>query len=196
MKKRHLLAGAIGTVALTFASTAYAEYYIGQVITMGSNFCPRGTLNAEGQTLPIAQNQALYSLYGTTYGGDARTTFALPDLRGRYVTSAGQGPGLSNRQIGQEGGRETVSLSKTQMPSHTHQMMSTDAAPNTNDSAGSMFAEYPTGSNVYTNTGSPNVSMSENNIASTGSSQPVTVLDPFLTMKQCIVIDGLYPSRP
>ncbi len=99
---------------------AQTDPFIGQVITVGFNFCPRGWAPANGQLLPIAQNTALFSLYGTMYGGDGRTTFALPDLRGRAVVNAGQGPGMMNYRVGQRGGLETVTLTTQQIPAHNH----------------------------------------------------------------------------
>ncbi len=101
-------------------SNAQTEPYIGQVATFGFNFCPRGWAPANGQLLSIAQNTALFSLYGTFYGGDGRTTFALPDLRGRAVVSMGQSPGLSNYPIGSKFGAETVTLNSQEMPVHNH----------------------------------------------------------------------------
>ncbi len=101
-------------------ANAQSEPFIGQVGVFGFNFCPRGWAPANGQLLSIAQNTALFSLYGTNYGGDGRTTFALPDLRGRAVVSNGQAPGLSNYPIGSKAGVETVTLNTQQMPTHNH----------------------------------------------------------------------------
>lgn len=101
-------------------SNAQTEPYIGQVATFGFNFCPRGWAPANGQLLSIAQNTALFSLYGTTYGGDGRTTFALPDLRGRATVHAGQSPGLSDYRIGSKFGAEVVTLNSQEMPVHNH----------------------------------------------------------------------------
>jgi len=108
MLKTTIAAAALTTLTMTAAPAAHAgqDEYIGEIITVGFNFCPRGTLEANGQLLSISQNTALFSLLGTIYGGDGRTTFALPDLRGRTMIGAGQGAGLSLRQIGQTGGME------------------------------------------------------------------------------------------
>ncbi len=97
-----------------------SEPFLGQVILFAGNFAPRNWALCQGQLLPINSNQSLFSILGTQYGGDGRTTFALPDLRGRAPLSHGQGPGLSNRQIGERGGQEQVSLSEAQLPSHQH----------------------------------------------------------------------------
>ncbi len=96
------------------------EPYIGQIQAFGFNFAPVGWAQCNGQLLPIAQYQALFSLLGTTYGGDGQTTFALPDLRGRSIVHYGSGPGLSPVQLGQNGGHETVTLTINQLPSHNH----------------------------------------------------------------------------
>lgn len=109
MSMKHLfLSTALMVGALSTASPAVAgsDEYIGEIILVGYNFCPRLTVAAEGQLLPIAQNTALFSLYGTNYGGDGRTTFAMPDLRGRTVVGVGNGPGLSEKRVGQRGGTE------------------------------------------------------------------------------------------
>ncbi|RIJ24430.1 phage tail protein [Henriciella barbarensis] len=111
MLKTTIAAAALTTLAMTAAPTAHAgpDEYLGEIITVGFNFCPRGTMEADGSLLPIYENTALFSLIGTYYGGDGRTTFALPDLRGRTMIGAGQGAGLSLRQIGQTGGMENHS---------------------------------------------------------------------------------------
>lgn len=111
MTTRTLLAAAMigGTLAATApAASAGPDDYIGEIMLVGFNFCPRSTMPADGRLLPISQYTALFSLYGTMYGGDGRTTFALPDLRGRTVVGFGAGPGLSDRRIGETGGSETV----------------------------------------------------------------------------------------
>ena len=99
---------------------AQSEPFIGQVMVVGFNFCPRGWAPANGQLLPISQNTALFSLYGTNYGGDGRTTFGLPDLRGRVVIGMGQSPGMSSYHLGQRVGAETVTLNTMEIPSHNH----------------------------------------------------------------------------
>ena len=119
-----LLTGIILGGAMLMAPNAEAQEprYLSDVYMMGSNFCPRGSLAAEGQILPINQNQSLYSLLGTQYGGDGRTSFALPDLRGRVPINIGTGPGLTPRSINSKPGSETNLLSQTNLPQHTHRM--------------------------------------------------------------------------
>lgn len=120
MIKRILTLAALATTFLATsaqlpsAEANAQEEYLGQVMLVGFNFCPRGTVAAEGQLLPIASNSALFSLYGTIYGGDGRTTFALPDLRGRSPISMGQGPGLGNYPEGRKGGSETFTVTSSQ----------------------------------------------------------------------------------
>ena len=111
-----------GIIALqgVYPSRSQIEPFIAQISLFGGNFAPRGWALCDGQLLPISQNTALFSLLGTTYGGDGRTTFGLPDMRGRALLHAGSGPGLSTRRIGQEGGNERVTLSIGEMPSHNH----------------------------------------------------------------------------
>src|SRR5690606_34266597 len=108
------------------------EQLLGQIIMVGFNFAPRGWAFCDGRLLPIAQNTALFSLLGTTYGGNGQTTFALPDLRGRCAVGMGQGPGLSQRVQGEMSGTENVTLIQTQMPAHTHTLMASTADGTTN----------------------------------------------------------------
>ena len=112
----------LAAVALAATTTAVSaqERWIGEITLVGFNFCPRGTVPAQGQLLPIAQNQALFALYGTLYGGDGRTNFALPDLRGRVPVGSGQGQGLSNIQQGARGGAETHTQTVQELANHTH----------------------------------------------------------------------------
>jgi microcystin-dependent protein len=131
---------------------AGAEPWIGEIAMVGYSFCPRGWIDANGQLLQIAQYQALFSLYGTMYGGDGRTTFGLPDLRGRMAMNVGNGPGLSPRQMGQKGGQETVTIMTSQMPAHTHtgSLVPTTAAPSEPNPEGNSFATFPRrAANIY-----------------------------------------------
>lgn len=152
-----------------------AEPYLGSICAFGGNFTIRSFASANGSLLPISSNTALFSLYGTTYGGDGRTTFALPDLRGRAPIHFGQGPGLSNYQLGERGGAETHTLTVNQMPSHNHgattsvTSTTTDAGSsatlralaagaNTNDPTTAVLANSPNREEIY-NTGLPTVDM-------------------------------------
>lgn len=108
-----LSATILALMSMSSPAQAQAERYIAEIFTTGANFCPRGTAELNGQLLPISSNSALFSLLGTTYGGDGRTTFGLPDMRGRSAVHEGNGPGLSNVRLGQKGGTETISLKST-----------------------------------------------------------------------------------
>jgi microcystin-dependent protein len=183
---------------LTACPAAFAQdRYIGELMLVGYNFCPRNTAEADGQLLSIAQNTALFSLYGTFYGGDGRTTFALPDLRGRVPLHVGSGPGLSPVQQGERGGQEQVSIAINNMPAHTHsaQVKGTAANGNTDSPTGAVPARLPR-SNIYNNGGGSDAAMAtEVTIGTSGNGQPIQVRDPFLGMRYCVVLFGIFPSR-
>jgi len=171
-----------------------AEPFIGQIIMAGFNFAPRGYATCSGQLMSIAQNTALFSLLGTTFGGDGQTTFALPDLRGRAPMHMGQGPGLTPRVIGEEGGSESVTLLSTQMPAHTHglqafQGQGDQALPQGNILAGSNQSE-----SIFTNV-PPNTVMSPQSIGLAGGSQPHDNMQPYLVTNFSIALEGIFPSR-
>jgi microcystin-dependent protein len=174
-----------------------SEPFLGQIMIVGFNFAPRGWAFCDGQLLPINQNQSLYSLLGTTYGGDGRTNFALPDLRSR--TPAHKGDMIS---LGEKGGMETVTLNVNEMASHTHEMRGTTANGDRGrpDPAGTR--SYAT---VVPDLGDPNdltyagasnlVSMAAGMIPNAGGSQAHTNMQPFLTLGYVIALRGLFPSR-
>lgn len=195
--KAAVSAGAIfAGIALTVPATpakAGPEPFLGEIMMVGYTFCPRSWAEANGQLLPISNNSALYSLYGTTFGGDGRTTFALPDLRGRVPMHLGQGPGLSNRTLGQQGGSETNTLTTNQLPSHSHSLNGATAAANAVDPSGNVLAN--TGrSDTYTSS-APNAQMNSGSIGATGGGQAVNNMQPFLTIRYCVALNGVYPSR-
>ncbi len=176
------------------------EPTLGQIIMFGGNFAPRGWALCDGQLLPINQNQALFSILGTTYGGDGRTTFGLPDLRGRMVIHAGTGPGLTPRSIGERGGSETNTLTSINMPAHNHTASGSIAVGTaSNQAAGSgQFLPVTTGSNFYSNTqGNSNLNPASLNInvGNTGSGQPYNNMQPFTVVTYIIALQGLFPSR-
>ena len=178
MKK--LAVTAIGFLALLGCITpAYAtDPFIGEVRYLGFNFCPRGWAPAQGQLLPISQNQALFSLYGTMYGGDGRTTFGLPDLRGRFILSHGTGPGLSPKRIGQKGGTETVTLTQAQIPAHSHAIKTIG---NGNKQAVKANNKGPSQKPVKTK--------------KAGGGQPHNNMPPYQVLNACVALVGIYPSR-
>jgi microcystin-dependent protein len=186
-----------------------SEPFIGQIQTYGFNFAPRGWALCDGQLLPISQNTALFSLLGTIYGGDGRTTFALPDLRGRAPIHMGNGPGLSTRKIGSKGGSEFVTLTEAQMPAHDHtgtanlsgKIRCNSGAGNVDSPVGNALAEIDR-VNQYSNAG-PNADMHDDTVsasgnlttATAGGSQPHNNMQPYLTINYCIALVGLFPSR-
>jgi microcystin-dependent protein len=170
-----------------------SEPFLGEIRMFGFNFAPAGWAQADGQLLSIAQNTALFSLLGTQFGGDGTSTFALPDLRGRVANSQGPGPGLTNRVVGQNGGAETVILTTAQMPNHTHPLEANSAPATTRNPAGAVLAHAA--SNTYS-TAANEIGMNPAAIGPTGSSQPVGVLPPFLTLNFCIALQGIFPSQP
>ena len=165
-----------------------ASPFIAQIQMFSFGFAPRFWAQCNGQLLPINQNQALFSLLGTTYGGNGTTTFALPNLQGRTPLHFGQGSGLSNRALGQVGGVETVTLQTTQIPSHTHTVSANSAAPTLGTPAGNLWAQ-----GNYSASG--NSAMAAGDVGNTGGIQPHPNLSPYLTVNFCIALSGIFPSR-
>jgi microcystin-dependent protein len=157
------------------------------------NFAPRGWAFCDGQLLAVSQNDALFSLLGTIYGGDGRTTFGLPDLRGRIPIHAGHGPGLSERRLGAKGGEEAVTLTVNQLPSHSHALTGTSAGATSIDPVGNAPAQ---GLADYLNPRSPvNLNMNPQAVGNTGGSRSHTNLMPYLCVHFIIALFGIYPSR-
>lgn len=168
-----------------------SEPFLGMIAIYGFNFAPRGWAMCNGQILPIAQNTALFSLLGTTYGGNGQTTFALPDLRSRWPLHFGQGPGLSSYDLGQSAGTETVTLTGQQIPPHQHTVAASDGDATSNKPEGGVLAQ----GNQYTNV-APNVQMAPTMIPpSGGGGQPHTNIQPYLAINFCIALEGIFPSR-
>jgi microcystin-dependent protein len=170
------------------------EPFLGEVMLVGFTFAPQGWAFCEGQVLSIAQNTALFSLLGTTYGGDGVSTFALPDLRGRVPVGQGQGLGLTNRVLGETGGLESVALTVAQMPAHTHAAMATNHAAHLHYPGGAVLAAKELQA-MYSST-NPDVAMSSSAIGSTGAGEPHENMQPFLVMNYIIALEGVFPSRP
>lgn len=167
------------------------EPFLGQLMLVPYNFAPQGWAFCNGQILSIAQNTALFSLLGTTYGGNGQTTFALPDLRGRVAVSAGQGPGLQNYSLGEIAGSEAVTLISSQMPAHTHAVgASTGSAQATPDNA---FPGSDTSTQIYDLAAS--TTMNPQMIQPAGGSQPHENRQPYLALNYIIALQGVYPSR-
>jgi len=177
------------------------DAFIGEIRMMGFPFAPKGWALCQGQLLSVQQNQALYSLLGTTYGGNGVQTFGLPDLRGRVGIGQGQGPGLSPYAMGQQAGQASVALLTTNLPAHSHAYTGTvKAADDRAASPDPANGQYPaTGPATQYSTGTPNGSLGGAAISGTtgnqGSSQPHENRQPGLTMNYCICTSGYFPSR-
>jgi microcystin-dependent protein len=170
------------------------EEMIGVIKMFGGNFAPRGWALCDGQLLPIAQNTALFSILGTTYGGDGRTTFALPDLRGRVSMHPGSGPGLRPHRLGEKGGSETNSLTVDQMPSHGHSIpmpapiaRGNTADDTTSDAHDDGFVKASLGSYHH-----QNFTLDADHV---GGNQPVNNIQPYQCVNYIICLQGIFPSR-
>ncbi|MCE8006329.1 tail fiber protein [Aestuariivita sp.] len=177
-----------------------SEPFIAEIRIFAGNFAPRGWAFCDGQLLPISNNTALFSLIGTTYGGDGRTTTALPNMQGRAPMHPGRGPGLTNRRLGQRVGSETVTLNEAQIPSHSHSARATtngggSGIEPSNTTSLARTAGFPPDLLYQTNTSANLVDMASEAIGTTGGGQPHTNLQPFLVMNFIIALVGLYPSR-
>ncbi|WP_186758166.1 phage tail protein [Echinicola salinicaeni] len=178
------------------------EGTIGEIRMFAGNFAPRSWAFCQGQILPISQNQTLFSIIGTMYGGDGRTTFALPDLRGRAAIGVGHGPGLSDIREGAKGGTEKVTILNQNMPSHNHAVNVSNAAgtgstPVNNFPAVSQVTIERGGDAIGVNAygSTPNATMSPQTIGNTGGNIPVDTRNPFLGVHFIICIQGIFPSR-
>ena len=170
--------------------------FIGEIRLFACNFAPAGWAECAGQLMPISENDALFALIGTTYGGDGQSTFALPDLRGRVPVHQGQGPGLTLRQLGETGGVEMVTLTLQQIPSHTHTVVATTAGASSTTPGNTLLPGTVAGDTFYasTITGNTVAAMSPQSILPAGGSQPHDNMMPTLTAKFCISLFGLYPQ--
>ena len=177
-----------------------SNQYIGEIRLAGFGFPPKGWALCNGQLSPINQNQALFSLLGTFYGGDGRTNFALPDFRSRLPLGMGQGPGLSNYVIGQIGGVENVTLNVTQIPQHNHLFNVTTANATAAAPGSTLLPAAPTASNasLYATASSPALetqALAPQSCGSTGGSQPHANIMPCLCVSFIIALQGIFPSR-
>jgi microcystin-dependent protein len=172
--------------------------YIGTIMLFAGNFAPRGFALCQGQLLAIAQNTALFSLLGTTYGGDGKVTFGLPDLRGRAPVGAGQGAGLTPVSLGQVAGKAAVTVLQSQLPMHTHFINANGSASDgSTPSPGAVLAPFGDSVTPLTAyaTAAANTTMSSQSLQMAGGSQPVSVMNPFLGINFIIAVQGIYPSR-
>lgn len=165
------------------------EPFIGTILLFAGNFAPRGWAFCNGQIMSISQNSALFSILGTTYGGDGHTTFALPDLRGRTAIGMGAGPGLTPRTEGEQGGSETVTMTVNNMPAHNHTIASLNAPGDQSLPSGNYLA----GATAYSSRTDSTLNAQAVSVA--GGSQPVSIMPPFLGLNYIIALEGIYPSR-
>lgn len=168
-----------------------SEPFLAEIRMVGFNFAPRGWAFCDGQILPINQNQSLYSLLGTTYGGDGRTSFALPDLRGRVPIHVGRSNGGGDHRLGQKSGEETHTLAANEMPNHSHAWHAQQTNANQLIAQGNQFAEYNNGYREGTNL----TTLRDGTIANTGGGQAHENMQPYTVVNFCIALRGLFPSR-
>jgi microcystin-dependent protein len=177
--------------------------FLGELRVFGGNFAPRGWAFARGQLLPIAQNDALYALIGTTFGGDGQVTFGLPDTQGRALVGQGTGPGLSSYVLGQMSGTESVTLNTTQMPSHNHTLIaynvdSTTQTPGPGVALSNPLDAHTGQSSLFylnTNGGSASPVFPSDTILPSGGNQPHDNQAPSLVLNYIIALEGVFPSR-
>ncbi|KQW81828.1 phage tail protein [Brevundimonas sp. Root1279] len=183
-----------------------AEPFIGTIQAYGFNFAPRGWATCQGQVLAIAQNSALFSLLGTTYGGNGQTTFQLPNLGGRVPNGQGQSPGLSPYSMGQISGTETVTLTTQQMPAHNHSLNASTTVGATSAPAAGNVLGCPTGQDetslnpvavtIYAPApATPTIALAPASIGANGGNQPFSIMQPYLTINWSIALEGIFPSR-
>jgi len=168
-----------------------AQPYVGEIRMFGGNFSIAGWAFCDGSLLPISENETLFQLIGTTYGGDGQNTFALPDLRGRVPIHMGQGPGLSNYNLAESAGVESVTLTQNQIPIHTHAPVASNTG-NSDNPSGSFWANSTTGKPY--SAAPPAIQMNPGTVASTGGSQPHDNMIPFLCVTYLISLFGIFPS--
>ncbi len=166
--------------------------FVAEIRMFGFNFAPTGWAFCNGQILPISQNTALFSLLGTTYGGDGRTNFALPNLQDSTPLHEGQGPGLSLRSLGEAGGSATETLTTSEMPAHSHALSA--AIAGTTGTPSNAVALAPASGAIY-RAATNLVAMSPGELASAGDSQPHNNRQPYLTLNFCIALQGIFPAR-
>jgi microcystin-dependent protein len=169
--------------------------FVAEVRILPYSFAPKGWATADGQILPISQNTALFSLIGTFYGGDGKSTFALPNLQGSVPIGVGQGQGLSDYELGQEGGSETVTLLDSETPAHSHGMFAFNDVGNAPTPSGNAYGNYGTKTYLPPPVQTPQL-MAFQALAPAGGSFPHNNDQPYLTLQYCIALQGVFPARP
>ncbi|RZU63739.1 microcystin-dependent protein [Microterricola gilva] len=177
-----------------------ADPFVAEIRMFPFNFAPQGWAWCDGQLLPLSQNTALFSLLGTTYGGDGKTTFALPNLNGSFPMHPGQGPGLSLRSLGEQGGRQTVTLLESEIPAHGHALNALPISGTSNSAEGRMLAAPRYGraqERSYAEQNAPGITkLSPAGLSSAGDDQPHNNMPPYLTLYFAIALQGVFPPRP
>jgi microcystin-dependent protein len=170
-----------------------ANPFLAEIRIFPFNFPPKGWAFCDGQLMSISQNTALFSLLGTTYGGDGKSNFALPNLQGCAPMHPGQGPGLSLHILGETGGSDTVTLLQTEIPAHTHALTASNSQGTDQSPINEMFAGGVGGINLYAAPAS--ITQLANNVTPAGGDQPHNNMMPYLTLNFCIALQGIYPPR-
>jgi microcystin-dependent protein len=174
-----------------------ADQFVAEIRIFPFNFAPKGWATCDGQLMPISQNTALFSLVGTYYGGDGRTTFGLPNLQGSAALNQGQGPGLTDRFIGEKSGTQTITLLIAEMPSHTH-VVNAKTAGGTASPADFVWGTSnaaKVAANFYAPAAASPVNMNVGALSISGGNQPHNNLMPYLTFNFCIALQGIFPQR-
>jgi len=172
-----------------------SDQFLAEIRIFPFNFPPTGWAFCEGQLMPISQNTALFALLGTTYGGDGKSTFALPDMQGNAPMQPGQGQGLSLRDLGEMSGVESITLLVSEIPLHTHSMNAFTAVPGDNTVPGPLISlAGSTGANVYSAT--QNATAAFQALPPAGGGLPHNNMQPYLTLNFCIALQGIFPQRP
>lgn len=172
-----------------------ADPFVAEIRIFPFNFAPRGWAWCDGQLLPLSQNTALFSLLGTTYGGNGKSNFALPDLQGRAPMHPGQGPGLSLHDLGETGGTETVTLLESEIPHHAHAARVSDNGATQSAPSGAVLALPRRSGAMYQSTPTNLTAMAPESLAPTGGDQPHNNMQPYLTAYFCIALQGVFPPR-
>ena len=196
MRKLKTIAAAAALLSATAPAAVHAQTpYLGEVRIMPYTFCPEGWQQAGGQLLPVASYNALFSLYGTTFGGDGRTSFGLPNLSGRAPMGSGNGPGLTPRIQGQVLGQPDVTLTVAEMPAHNHAVRGTTSAGNTGSINNAGFANATGVIDTYRTSGALTQASRSDAISQTGGNQSHENRQPSLAMRYCVAMEGIYPPR-
>jgi len=176
-----------------------SDQFLGEIRIFGWNAAPYQWAACNGQLLPISQNAALFSLLGTTYGGNGTTTFALPNLQGVAPIAAGQGPNLSMRDLGDGGGETSVTLTLNQLPSHTHAAQAGSfgkSGPTATPANNTVLSSGLAGALIYVQNPTAFAAMNSASVVAVGNNTPHQNLQPFLALNFCIALNGIFPSRP